>query len=234
MAKKKANNGNRTRITLKANSELDRLVYETMGHGFKLCRTTDPIDFEIESAAWKLVIDGLGSCDPLALAFTVLLNSILTHRRLVFVLFKEDFNQLLKYDVGLRSQCSRRKREKAKAVRYIEFRAFMRQSGYFKEVARLKTKNNQEAIAFEVQHPAIAEFLLAKGINAAKQLFEIEEFYKNSRDNEAKIKDQEMRNNKRKAKLASSTPLDNRKAVLSGKIEAPVPSNLKNMPALQS
>jgi hypothetical protein len=181
--KKKAKN---KRVTLKANSALDRLVHDKLDKGFVLRFSTSPTDFDHESPGWKLVSDGFQSNEPFAIAFNVILNSILTHQRVFFVLFKEGFVDLLKHDEATKKACSRRLREKVRKVEYKTFRALMHKSGYFKEQDKLETKDGNTAEIFEVVEPTLRSYLSVKVASPQDQHQEILDFYQRSRDDRDK------------------------------------------------
>jgi hypothetical protein len=171
-------------VTLEPKSDLDRLVHDKLGQGFKLCLTTAPSGYSKESAAWKMVTDGLLSSDPRALAFTILMNSILTHRRIFFVLLDEEFTRLIRHDEGVKA-LPRRLRDKVKVVQYAEFRALMHRSGYFQEVSKVVTQNGFEISIFQVIEPKLLAQLKTAS-DPQEQLKEIEDFYQRSREKMAR------------------------------------------------
>ena len=189
-------------VTLKPRSALDFLVQEKMADGFILRNTMDLKELSKEVAAHQFVLDGYKSAEPSALALTVVINSVLAHGRIYFVLAKEDFTRMTKYDEGLRKNCSRRKRESViKNVPYAQFRALMYKSGYFKHVGDVITKNGNEVRILEVIEPVLRSHLVASGAIEESQVKEIHDFYERSRKQETDRVEAENRSAERKAAL---------------------------------
>lgn len=187
-------------VTLKARSAMDQLVQEKMADGFILRNTLDLKDFKKDEPAHQLVLDGYKSEEPTALALTIIVNSVIAHGRIHFVLTKDEFTKMLKYDQGVRNSCSRRKRESViKNVPYAMFRALMYKSGYFKHVADVLTKDGNEIKILEVVHSTLLEHLISRGSKPQEQLVEIHEFYERSRKKEAERLAREQKNAERAA-----------------------------------
>jgi len=192
-------------VTLKARSAMDQMVQEKMADGFILRNTIDLKDFKKDILAHQLVLDGHKSAEPSALALTIIVNSVIAHGRIHFVLTKDDFTKMMKYDQGLRKSCSRRKRESViKDVPYAMFRALMYKSGYFKHVADVMTKDGNEVKILEAIHPILLEYLVLSGRNSATQLAEIHEFYDRSRKRETERIAGDQRNAERAAAIKKS------------------------------
>lgn len=186
-------------------TELDRLLSDKMNQGFILRKTLSPTELDSAEVAHQIIINGLDSASPDALAFVTILNAVIAHKRLFFILTRDNYRHILKNDRNLRVKCSRRKREAVLKIEYGFFKAMLFKTGYFKDAGIIKSKLNNDLRIIETSYTPLVEYFEKLNIKPTDQLKEIEDFYDKSRSEEKRRVEQKIRNEElnMKRKMAS-------------------------------